>query len=361
MKYHATERMRRAINDAMDVHAGKAVIEGPRNYLGNLYRAVPIAITVEGVNILTRNLIIFGQGAIRCHPYLLAEMRALERDDREEGLKAFDEVFWRHTGHGLTTLARAFGRSWTGGAFAPAPDAGAARPYYKQLARYAAGFALASEMALLTLGAALKRREMLSARLGDILSELYLMSAALKRWEDEGREEADLPILEWCMAEGFKTIGIRFEEVFANLPNQVAAWLLRFLIQPFGPRRHQPADALSRRCAALLLEPSDMRDRLTAGLFLGCDDDGLARLERAFSAVVEADPVSNKLRQAHIRDLRMALDNRVITEAEASAWPLCASPSAAVVDVDDFPPTLSCAQTGTREIVAWIVDGAPGS
>ena len=178
MKLHATERMRTAIDDAMDIHGGKAVIDGPQNYMGNLYRSVPVGITVEGANILTRNLIVFGQGAIRAHPYLLDEMNALGDPDHAKGLDAFDKTFWRHIGHSVTTLFRAWGRSWSGGLFAPAPDAGDATGFYRQLSRYSSAFALCADMALLTLGGALKRKEMLSARFGDILSELYLFSRA---------------------------------------------------------------------------------------------------------------------------------------------------------------------------------------
>ena len=226
MKLHATERMRTVIDDAMDIHAGKAVIDGPQNYMGNLYRAVPVGITVEGANILTRNLIVFGQGAIRAHPYLLDEMNALSDPDKKKGLDAFDTAFWKHVGHSVKTLFRAWGRGWTGGAFAPAPDAGAATQFYRQLSRYSSAFALCADMALLTLGGALKRKEMLSARFGDILSELYLLSAALKRWEDEGRRQDDLPALEWCMATGFKTIENRLAEILANLPNRFVAAIL---------------------------------------------------------------------------------------------------------------------------------------
>ena len=190
MKLHATERMRIVIDDAMDIHGGKAVIDGPQNYLGNLYRSVPVGITVEGANILTRNLIVFGQGAIRAHPYLLDEMNALGEADRAKGLDAFDKAFWNHVGHSFKTMFRAWGRSWSGGLFAPAPDAGEATRFYRQLSRYSSAFALCADMALLTLGGALKRKEMLSARFGDILSELYLLSAALKRWQDEGRQQA---------------------------------------------------------------------------------------------------------------------------------------------------------------------------
>src|ERR1700743_2451715 len=226
MKLQATERMRIAIDDAMDIHGGKAVIDGPQNYLGSLYRSVPVGITVEGANILTRNLIVFGQGAIRAHPYLLLEMNALGEQDRAKGLDAFDDAFWKHVGHSVVTLFRAWGRSWSFGMFAPAPDAGEATGFYRQLSRYSSAFALCADMALLTLGGALKRKEMLSARFGDILSELYLLSAALKRWQDEGRQVADFAALEWCMASGFRSIESRLAEILANLPNPFVAVLL---------------------------------------------------------------------------------------------------------------------------------------
>src|SRR6202521_824149 len=187
MKSQATDRMRVSVNDAMDVHGGKGIMEGPLNYLGSLYRAVPIGITVEGANIVTRSLIQFGQGAIRSHPYLLKEMTALEDPDRARGLEQFDQAFWGHVGHSVANAFRAWGRAWTGGIFAAAPAAGDASRYYRQLGRYSSAFALMVDVALLVLGGALKREEMLSARFGDILSELYLSSAALKRWQDEGR------------------------------------------------------------------------------------------------------------------------------------------------------------------------------
>ena len=292
MKLHATERMRIAIDDAMDIHGGKAVIDGPQNYLGNLYRSVPVGITVEGANILTRNLIVFGQGAIRAHPYLLDEMNALGEADRAKGLDAFDKAFWSHVGHSFKTMFRAWGRSWTGGMFAPAPDAGDATKFYRQLSRYSSAFALCADMALLTLGGALKRKEMLSARFGDILSELYLLSAALKRWQDEGRQQADFAALEWCMASGFKTIENRFAEILNNLPNRFVAVILKFLIQPFGARVLGPSDRVVHLCAQIVLSPSAARDRLTADLSHVDDDRGVARLEKAFLLVTAAEDIS---------------------------------------------------------------------
>ena len=338
MKSQATERLRVSVNDAMDIHGGKAVQEGPLNYIGSLYRAVPIGITVEGANIVTRSLIQFGQGAIRSHPYLLKEMLALEDPDRARGLEEFDRAFWGHVGHSIANAMRAWGRAWTGGLFAPAPAAGAASRFYKPLGRYASAFALAADMALLTLGGALKRKEMISARFGDILSELYLLSAVLKRWEDEGRQEADLPLLEWCMESGFATIEARFDEIFANFPNRPAAWLLRFLVLPLGLRRRGPSDRLTQACAVLLLEPSATRDRLTVDIFHGSGDDGLARLERAFDLIVKTEPLRHRMRKAHVRDVAKARAQGIINDAEAAALETAAQAVAAVIAVDDFAP-----------------------
>jgi acyl-CoA dehydrogenase len=338
MKLHATERMRLVIDDAMDIHGGKAVIDGPQNYMGNLYRAVPVGITVEGANILTRNLIVFGQGAIRAHPYLLDEMNALSDPDKKKGLDAFDRAFWKHVGHSVTTLFRAWGRCWTGGAFAPAPDAGDATHFYRQLSRYSSAFALCADMALLTLGGALKRKEMLSARFGDILSELYLLSAALKRWEDEGRQQDDLPALEWCMASGFKTIENRFAEILANLPNRFVATILKFVVQPFGASVLGPSDRVVHLCAQMILEPSATRDRLTPDLSQVDDDGGLARLEKAFKLVTSTDDIAKRIRTAKLKDWEQAVAQGVITQAEGERLQAARDAVKLVIEVDDFSP-----------------------
>ncbi|WP_375305378.1 acyl-CoA dehydrogenase [Bradyrhizobium sp. A11] len=338
MKLHATERMRTAIDDAMDIHGGKAVIDGPQNYLGNLHRAVPVGITVEGANILTRNLIVFGQGAIRAHPYLLDEMNALADTDRERGLTAFDKAFWKHVGHSFRTLFRAFGRSWTFGAFALAPDAGDATPFYRQLSRYSAAFALCADMALLTLGGALKRKEMLSARFGDILSELYLLSAALKRWHDEGRQKEDFAALEWCMASGFRTIENRLAEILANLPNRFVAGFLKLVVQPFGARVLGPSDRVVHECASLVLELSAARERLTPDLAYVDDDGGFARLERAFKLVTGTEAIAKRMRAAHIRDWKDAVSRGVITQAEGEQLAAAHEAVTKVIEVDDFAP-----------------------
>lgn len=336
MKSNATYRMRAALDAAMDVHAGKAVIDGPNNYISNLHRAVPVGITVEGANILTRNMIIFGQGAIRCHPHLLEEMLALQASDREQALDRFDEAFWAHVGHSLATLFRAWGRAWTGGWLAPTPDAGRVRHHYRQVSRWAAAFALTADTAFLTLGGGLKRREMISARLGDVLSELYILTAVLKRWEDEGRQEADLPLVDHAAAQGFAKISRSLDEVLANFPARWAAWLLRVLTLPGGSHRG-PNDRLTTRCAELIFEPSDTRRRLTEGIHGGCASDALMKLNRAFDLVTSTEPIRKRLRDSD-RTLDEARRNGPLTGDEIARLEEAEEARAAVIAVDDFAP-----------------------
>ena len=348
MKYHATMRMRSAINDAMDVHGGKAVCDGPKNYLSNIYYALPVSITVEGANILTRSLIIFGQGAIRCHPYLLAEIQAAHDTDGERGLADFDTAVFGHLRHQLATLVRAFFHNVTGGRWARAPEAGPATGYYRQLSRASASFALLAEVTLVVLGGALKRREFLSGRLGDVLSELYLMSCVLKRFEDDGRPSDDLPLVQWCCETGLLEIERRFEEILSNYPVGPVAWLLRPLLFPFGHRRKPVSDRIRRQCAELLLTPGEARDRLTAGINMSRDpDDSTAQLERALTLVVATDAIEEKIRDAlgsvdgnriTAGTIQAALEKGVISEAEARLLEESAAATHTVIMVDDFAP-----------------------
>jgi len=337
MKYHATERMRIAVNDAMDVHAGKGVIDGPRNYLSNIYRAIPIGITVEGANILTRCLIIFGQGAIRAHPYLMREMAALADPDPRRGLEAFDRVFWRHAAHAGANALRALARAWTNGRFVPAPrGAGAVAGYYRQLGRYASAFALVADVALATLGGALKRREMLSGRLGDVLAELYLLSAVLKRWHDEGASEEDLPLVQWCMESGLATIEERLDGVLANLPSRAVAGVLRCICLPRGVRRRGPSDQLTQACARILLEPSPARERLLPGLARPRPGEPLDWLAKAFDLVTRAAPVLDALRRSGHADWREAVRSGTLDASQATLLEEMERAVAEVVDVDSF-------------------------
>ncbi|MDG2514874.1 acyl-CoA dehydrogenase [Sphingobium yanoikuyae] len=338
LKLHATERMRTVINDAMDVHGGKGVIDGPNNYLGNQYRAIPVGITVEGANILTRSLMVFGQGAIRSHPYLLKEIRAVADANRGRALAQFDDVLWKHVGHALKTAIRAFARNWTGGLFAPAPKAGRATRYYRQMSRYAAAFAFISDISFLTLGGELKRRELLSARLGDILSELYLLSGALKRWEDEGRQDDDLPLLAWCMDSGFATIEQRFVEIIENFPARPVGWMLRLFILPFGRRRHGPTDRTIRQCAQIILEPCPARERLIDNVFIGGPEEPVARLTEAFRLMVDTQPIHDRLRKARIKDWAKARERGLLSSAELAQLEEADRAVADVIAVDDFAP-----------------------
>jgi acyl-CoA dehydrogenase len=336
-KAHATYRMRIAVNDAMDVHGGKAIMDGPRNYLGNLYRAVPIGITVEGANDLTRSLIIFGQGAVRCHPYLLDELRALEDSDAERARLRFDRAVTGHFQHFFASLARAAVRSWSGGRLAPAPDVGPTTHYYRQLGRYSAALAFAAEMAIVTLGGTLKRKESLSARLGDILSELYILSSVLKRHADEGAPEADGPLIQWSCETGFSRIELALDGFLRNFPLRPVAWMLRLVTLPFGVRRRGPADRVTHACAELLMQPGATRDRLTPGVYIGYGREGLGRLERALVLVHELAPLRRKVRDAgHGDDFASAADAGVITREDSARLRAADEAIRAATAVDDF-------------------------
>jgi acyl-CoA dehydrogenase len=347
VKYQCTERMRLILNDGMDTVGGSGICIGPRNLFGRTYQALPISITVEGANILTRTLIIFGQGVIRCHPFVLNEMRAIGDPDRARGLAEFDRQMGGHVAFGLSTAARACFHGLTGGRLLRAPD-GPGHPYYQAVSRYSAAFALTADVALLTLGGSLKRKEKLSGRMADILSHLYLVSAALKQFEDHGRPAGDLPLLRWSCETSLLKIQDSFDGLFRNLPSRPAAWLLRRLVFPTGRRLAGPSDALGHQAAALLLEPSAARDRLTHGIFTPMDGrEPLKRMEETLRLVIAAEPVEKKLGAAAaarvIRpgsDGQMLLDGLsagVITVEEGKLLREALEARREVVKVDDFP------------------------
>jgi acyl-CoA dehydrogenase len=298
VKYHVTERARQSVNDGMDVIGGKGICLGPQNFLGRAYQQVPVGITVEGANILTRSLILFGQGAIRCHPYVLKEMDAARSGD----LKAFDDAFWGHIGYTFNNAARALVMGMTGSHFVavPANIAPEVRRYYQQLTRFSAAFAFIADISMGTLGGALKRKEKLSARLGDILSLMYLASATLKRFEDEGRQRDDLPLLHWAIWDCMFKIQNAFEGVIANFPNALFAMLLRrVVVFPLGRPYVVPSDKLGHEVATLLINPSETRDRLTSDVHLPTDlEEPVGALEAALLATLAAEPIEAKVRQA---------------------------------------------------------------
>jgi acyl-CoA dehydrogenase len=298
VKYHVTERARQAVNDGMDVIGGKGICLGPQNFLGRAYQQIPVGITVEGANILTRSLILFGQGAIRCHPYVLKEMDSARAGD----LPTFDKAFWGHIGYTVGNAARALVMGLTGSHFVavPADVAPETRRYYQQLTRFSAAFALIADVSMGTLGGALKRKEKLSARLGDILSLMYLASATLKRYEDEGRQAADAPLMHWAIWDCMFKAQNAFEGVVANFPNRLFAMLLRRLVVfPLGRPYVVPSDALGHQVAGLLIEPSATRDRLTSDVYLPKDvEEPVGALEAALHATIAAEPVEAKVRRA---------------------------------------------------------------
>ncbi|MDE2090010.1 MAG: acyl-CoA dehydrogenase, partial [Gammaproteobacteria bacterium] len=267
VKYQLTEAMRRVINDAMDIQGGSGICMGPRNLLGRAYQALPISITVEGANILTRSLIIFGQGAVRCHPFVLKEMQAVADTDPRRASKNFDHALFGHIGFTLSNAARALFLGLTGARLSPAPGAGRVRRHYQHLTRMSAAFALTADVAMLTLGAALKRKEKLSGRLADALSHLYLASTVLRHFQDQGQLEADLPLVQWSCENALHHVQLSLDGVLHNLPNRFAARALRLLVFPLGKPYAPPGDVLGHAVARRILEPSEARDRLTAGIF----------------------------------------------------------------------------------------------
>jgi acyl-CoA dehydrogenase len=298
-KYHLTERMRGVVNDAMDIQGGSGICLGPSNYLGRVYQAVPISITVEGANILTRSLIIFGQGAMRCHPYIFTEMQSALDSDENRGVREFDRALFSHVRMVLANASRAFFHALTAGRFIAAPVRDASAPYYRALTHMSAAFAFAADVTMLMLGGALKRKERLSARLGDTLSHLYLGSAVLKRYHDQGCPEADEPLMRWASETCLYEIQESLYGLLDNFPNPLVGRAIRGLLFPWGRRFRGPDDQLGEKVARIVLEPGDTRDRLTAGLYLPEDlSEPVGRLEDAFLKVSLAEPVLTKIRAA---------------------------------------------------------------
>lgn len=344
MKYQAVERMRAVVNDAMDIHAGKGICEGPRNYLANVYRSVPVGITVEGANILTRSLIVFGQGAMRCHPFLMKEIElAAHADvDPQQAEAAFDAVLVDHTRHLVGNMVRAFLHGLSFAMFAKAPRTPTAR-WYRQLARLSASFAFVSDVTLALLGGELKRREKLSGRFADILAELYFASATLKRWEDDGRPEPDRALVDYALAQSICTIEQRLSDILRNFPVPVLGVVLRLLVFPLGRRQHAPADALGHRVASLMLKPSTTQQRLSDGLFVSHNRfDATGALEYAFLRVEDTEAIARKLHDAvKAGTLReetpeAGLRGGVLTSGEAQLLQEAEEAVREVIRVDDF-------------------------
>ncbi|NKI75459.1 acyl-CoA dehydrogenase [Dickeya sp. CFBP 2040] len=344
VKYHCTHRGQRGIIDAMDITGGKGICLGPSNFVARHYQGAPIAITVEGANILTRSLMIFGQGAIRCHPYVLAEMSAAQ----DNNLKSFDRALFGHLGHIGSNVMRSLWLGLTNGRTSRAPVSDATRRYYQRLNRVSANLALLSDVSMGVLGGSLKRRERLSARLGDVLSQLYLASATLKRYDEEGRQQDDLPLVHWGVQDCLHQAEQAISDLLRNFPNKLVARLLQVVIFPLGHASQAPTDQLDHQLARLLQVPSATRSRLGRGLYLKAGaHHPAAQLEQSLQDILAAEPIHQRLSQSAGHPLPfMRLDTLaehglaegVITQEEASILIQAEASRLRSINVDDFAP-----------------------
>jgi acyl-CoA dehydrogenase len=347
LKYQATEAMRARVNDAMDVHGGRAIQDGPSNYLLAAYVTTPVAITVEGANILTRTLITFAQGALRAHPYLYKEIEAVQNLNKRAGLVAFDTAFSGHVGFMLRNIVGSFLHALTFGVFASTPVEHEMAWWYRQLSRYAQSFALVGDWTVAFLGGELKSRQRLSGRLADILSELYILSATLKRYEDDGRLEEDRPVVEAVARDSIYTMEESFAAVFANFPNPWLGGLMRFLVFPLGRHARPAGDKLNYGLARAVQKPGPFRDRLTVGTYVSNDPhDVTGVLEDALKKVVAAEEIEAKFIRAikkGIVERRLdrdaiadAVEAGVLTQEEAAILRIADEATDRVIHVDDF-------------------------
>jgi acyl-CoA dehydrogenase len=343
VKYHVTELGRKIACDGMDIHGGKGICLGPKNYIGRGYEASPIAITVEGANILTRNMIIFGQGVIRCHPYVLAELEAARLPDPKEAVAAFDKAVMKHVGFAISNLVRTFVLGITSSFIVCAPK-GKMRRYFQQATRFSSALAFMSDVCMAVFGGSLKRKESVSARLGDILSNLYLLSATLKFYHDEGENIDDLPIVQYACLLCLFEIQSRFDEILKNFPNRPLAFLLRVLIFPLGKRFSKPRDMLNHKISQLLMSPTATRQRLANGAAI--NTHVLLDVQDALIKTIAAEPIDKMVKQAkkegkvagytRLEHTQDALDKNIITMQEFDICMQAHEARKKVIAVDDF-------------------------
>jgi acyl-CoA dehydrogenase len=361
LKYHCTELGRKVANDAMDVQGGKGICLGPKNYLGRGYQVVPVAITVEGANILTRSLMILGQGAIRCHPYVLREMNAAKVKDKARSLREFDAALTGHAGYTLSNAARSFVMAITLARFSAAPTDGATRRYYQHVNKFSAQFAFATDMAMLTLGGYLKQKEHLSARLGDVLSALYMASMVLKHYENQGRPEADLPLVEWSCRTLLYEAQEQLHGFLRNFPNRWVAGLMRLVIFPRGRTYFAASDRLGRRIVEPLMMPSETRERLSHGIYKTVEPGNpVGLLQEALVLAMSAEPLEKRLRVEGVKtgritaldlpgQIEQALAAGLLSPAEAQLLRDYDRKVMEIVNVDDF---------ASEELMAGVQAGA---
>lgn len=317
VKYHLTDRMQKCVIDAMDIHGGKGVCLGPNNYLGRGYQAAPIAITVEGANILTRSMIIYGQGAIRCHPYVLAEMESAFDTESGQGLANFDAAIFGHIGFATSNFIRSFWLGLTSSRFSNAPYSDKTKRYYQQMNRFSANLALLSDLAMATLGGNLKRKERISARLGDLLSQLYLASATLKRYEDEGRQTDDLPLVQWAVEDALYKLQASLDDLLDNFPMGLGG-VLRVVMFPFGRPLKRPSDVLDHKVAKIMQTPCESRDRLGKGQFwTNSEHNAVGIQEQTLLDIIASEPLHDKVCKASGKRLPFMWLDKVAAEGKA--------------------------------------------
>ncbi|OUL58278.1 acyl-CoA dehydrogenase FadE [Pseudoalteromonas ulvae] len=348
IKYHLTEQMRDSTMHAMDIHGGKGIMLGPNNYLGRGYQGAPIAITVEGANILTRNMIIYGQGAIRCHPFVLDELASCSIEDKEEALRAFDTALMGHIGYTISSFVRTFWLGLTGAKFAKAPFKDETAEFYQTASRFSASLALMSDICMAVFGGSLKRKERISARLGDLLSYLYLVSATLKRYNDEGRKKEDFALVQWSCQEHLYHCQRALADLINNMPFAPLRALLKVILFPWGRPVRKPTDTLEHKVAHLLQVPSATRDRLANHIYLTNEPNNLiGRQEQTLKDILAVEPIFDKICLAKGQKLpffaldkvaAMGLELNVINEKEADMLIKAEVARLQVIDVDDFDP-----------------------
>jgi acyl-CoA dehydrogenase len=350
LKYHVTEMGRQVANDAMDIHGGKGICLGPKNYLARGYEVVPVAITVEGANLLTRSLIIFGQGAVRCHPFVLREMNAARNPDRVKGVDEFDRALFAHIGFTISNAVRSFIMALTHARLTRAPVEGPTARYYQHIVRFSASFAFAVDVAMLALGGYLKKKENLSARLGDVLSCMYLASMVLKHHENQGRPEEDLPIVEWACRNLLYHAQEQLHGFLRNFPNPLLAGIMRAMILPRGRAYSAPADRLGRTVADLVTSPTQARERLCQYIYWTLEPTNpLGLLQEAMLLADEVEPLEKRIRVEGVKtgrvtaldlpgQIQQALAAGIISEPEAAQLREYDRKVMDIIHVDDFAP-----------------------
>jgi acyl-CoA dehydrogenase len=349
MKYRCTEWGRQAVNDAMDIQGGKAICDGPSNYAQAAYQSIPVSITVEGANILTRSLMVIAQGALRSHPWLFKEVEAVQHWDEDEGFKAFEKAFEGHVGFAVANVFGSLFHNLTFGLFASAPKVRHAAHWYRQAYRAARNFALVTDLSVAILGGGLKTKQHITGRLADALSDLYFLCCMLKRFEDDGEPQADRAILDYAAENALHRFYASLDRVIDNFPNIPVSLLMRICVFPLGNHARPARDRRGKALMPLILQPSATRDRLTRDIFISRDpNEAGGVLEAAFAKVIETEEANHKLeraiRQGTVRRflgndfIGEAVQKGVVTPAEGEALRERESLVAKVIAVDHFDP-----------------------